>query len=159
MTYKNIVVAVDNDVETRHVCSRALDLYKSKDAQITLVHVLQPVALIVAPGGMGGALPIPTLSEEEQQQMMESAKSEIAKIATELDQKAAESEAKPVHHRIVQSAETRVAIHEVAKEINADLIVAGSNGRHGFSLFFLGSTASDILKDSPCDVLAVKLED
>jgi universal stress protein A len=158
MTYKNIVVAVDNDVATRHVCSRALDLYKSRDAQITLVHVLQPVALIVAPGGMGGALPIPSLSEEEQQEMIESAKSEIAKIAAELDQKAAEPASKSVHYRVVQSSETRVAIHEVAKQISADLIVAGSHGRHGFSLFFLGSTASDILKDSPCDVLAVRLE-
>jgi universal stress protein A len=159
MAYQNIVVAVDNDVATRHVCSQVLDLSKSGDAQITLVHVLQPAAPLIAPGGMGGALPMPSLSEEQQQEMMESVESEIAKVATELDQKTSESATKPVQYRVVQSPETRLAIHEVAKEISADLIVAGSRGRHGFALFFSGSTASDILKDSPCDVLAVRLED
>jgi universal stress protein A len=102
---------------------------------------------------------MPSLSEEQEQEIMESAESEIAKVAAELDQKAPESAAKSVQYRVVQSPETRVAIHEVAREISADLIVAGSNGRHGFALFFSGSTASDILKDSPCDVLAVRLED
>jgi universal stress protein A len=159
MAYQNIVVAVDNDVATRYVCSQVLDLSKSGDAQITLVHVLQPAAPLIAPGGMGGALPMPSLSEEQQQEMMESVESEIAKVAAELDQKTSESATKPVQYRVVQSPETRLAIHEVAKEISADLIVAGSHGRHGFALFFSGSTASDILKDSPCDVLAVRLED
>lgn len=159
MKYHNIVVAVDNDVYSDHVYKRALELAESEETQMTLVHVVQPAPPLIAPGVMGSAPPTPSLSEEQQEEIMETAESEIAAIAARLGKERSCKDDRPVHHRVVQSPEIRMAVHDVAHEINADLIVAGSHGRHGFALFFSGSTASDILKDSPCDVLAVRLQE
>lgn len=47
-------------------------------------------------------------------------------------------------------------ILDTAKEINADLIVIGSHGRHGIGLL-LGSTANAVLHHAKCDVLAVRI--
>ncbi len=42
------------------------------------------------------------------------------------------------------------------EEINADLIVVGSHGRHGFALL-MGSTANGVLHGARRDVLAVRV--
>ena len=47
-------------------------------------------------------------------------------------------------------------IHRLVNDINADLVVVGSHGRHGLSLL-LGSTANGVLHGSTCDVLAVRV--
>jgi universal stress protein A len=44
----------------------------------------------------------------------------------------------------------------MAEELDADLIVLGTHGRHGLGLM-LGSTANAVLHGAPCDVLAVKV--
>ena len=46
-------------------------------------------------------------------------------------------------------------IVEVARERESDLIVMGTHGRRGFERFFLGSTASKVLRRMPCPVLAI----
>jgi universal stress protein A len=48
-------------------------------------------------------------------------------------------------------------IHGLAEEINANLIVVGSHGRHGLALIF-GSTANGVLHGAGCDVLAVRVK-
>lgn len=47
-------------------------------------------------------------------------------------------------------------IHRLADELEADLIVVGSHGRHGLALL-LGSTANGVLHGATCDVLAVRV--
>lgn len=49
-----------------------------------------------------------------------------------------------------------VAITELAKEINADLIITGSHGRTGLDRVLIGSTSERILNETPCAVLVVK---
>jgi universal stress protein A len=49
-------------------------------------------------------------------------------------------------------------IVRVAEEREADLIVIGSHGRHGFQLL-LGSTANGVLHLAKCDVLAVRVSE
>jgi nucleotide-binding universal stress UspA family protein len=43
-----------------------------------------------------------------------------------------------------------------ASEWQADLIIAGSHGRSGFSRFFLGSVSLMLVSESPCPVLLIK---
>jgi universal stress protein A len=47
-------------------------------------------------------------------------------------------------------------IHNMANEIQADLIVIGKHGQSGLKLL-LGSTANAVLHGVNCDVLAVKV--
>ncbi|MCU4674525.1 universal stress protein UspE [Catenovulum sp. 2E275] len=49
-------------------------------------------------------------------------------------------------------------INDVAKEIDAELIVIGTVGRTGLSAALLGNTAEHLLDAANCDVLAIKPE-
>ena len=57
---------------------------------------------------------------------------------------------------IAHDVSTATAILNVAKEINADLIVMGSHGRTGFKKFVLGSVAQEVLSVCPLPVMIVK---
>jgi universal stress protein A len=58
---------------------------------------------------------------------------------------------------VVEAIVVRAAIHNQANAFSADLIVVGSWGKTGLALMFRGATASNMLKESPCDALAVSI--
>ena len=49
-------------------------------------------------------------------------------------------------------------IRELAKKIEADLIIMGGHGRHGWELLF-GSTSSSVTHGTACDLLIVHIDD
>jgi universal stress protein A len=62
------------------------------------------------------------------------------------------------NRQVVTAVSTKEGILEAAVEHQADLIVVGSHGRHGFALL-LGSTANAVMHGAPCDVLAVRIQE
>ena len=150
MPYKTIIVAVDYDDTRAAVCRRAVDLASLCDARLHLIHIVEPLPPIAAPGVIGGAPFPPAQSDQEHQQSIDDATEQLSALAAELGEMVTGFE-------VIESANTRNAIHDVAESKNAELIIAGSHGRHGLSLFFSGSTANELLKDAPCDVLAVRI--
>lgn len=56
----------------------------------------------------------------------------------------------------IQSGAPGTAIPEVARAVEADLIVMGTHGRRGFSHLVSGSVAEAVLRHAPCPVLTVK---
>lgn len=63
-----------------------------------------------------------------------------------------------VKDTIVRHGEAAVAVDDVAKELEADLICMGSHGRRGLRRFLLGNTAERVLRRAPCAVLVVHEE-
>ncbi len=47
-------------------------------------------------------------------------------------------------------------IPEIAKEIEAEMVVLGTVGRRGFAAAFLGNTAEDVINKLHCNLLAIK---
>lgn len=62
----------------------------------------------------------------------------------------------PNLERVVQEGMVREVIQRQTGRQKPDLLVIGTHGRTGVAHAFLGSVAEDLLKDPPCDVLAVK---
>jgi len=58
--------------------------------------------------------------------------------------------------RILEEGMVRDVIHRQISRLEPDLLVIGTHGRTGVAHAFLGSVAEDLLRDPPCDVLAVK---
>ena len=50
-------------------------------------------------------------------------------------------------------------IPDLAKRLDAELVVLGTKGRTGFSAALLGNTAEHVLERLNCDVLAIKPAD
>ena len=143
MPYQHILVAVDLTDECDPVMKRAVALASSTQAQLSTVHVVEPMAM-----AFGGDVPM-DLSMLQQQQF-DQAKERMHQFTLCYPQVS-----------IAQShlvyGQPRQEIHRLAKEQGCDLIIVGSHGRHGLALL-LGSTANDVLHGAPCDVLAVRLQ-
>ncbi len=141
-TYKRILAALDLVSDEPRVIEQAIELSRQNDAVLSLVHVVEHMASIY---------------------INETSFPEIPDIENRLTETAAEKLAQTKRDYQIDDAESYVragtAKHEIvdlAKEINADLIVIGSHGRRGLQLL-LGSTANGILHLATCDVLAVRI--
>ncbi|RBP53043.1 universal stress protein [Arenicella xantha] len=148
-SYTTIIVAIDDD-DPEAVCRRADQLALQFDASVLLVNVVEPFAPMVTPGVMGGATMVTPLEAAEYDKLLEQHRRRLTDIAANMAVENVES-------KVLESADLGLAIHTEASEQGADLIIVGSHGRHGLALLFNGSTASDMLKASPCDVLAVAI--
>jgi universal stress protein A len=137
--YKNILFATDLSDDTEYVISKVRAIRGFTGAKLSILHVVEPM-----PGYSYAYLGI----EDIEGQLIEEARTALAKLATEL--------AVDKKDQWVEVGPTKSKIHSVADNIGADLIVCGSHGRHGLSLL-LGSTANAILHGAKCDVLVVRL--
>jgi len=141
--YKHILMAVDLTEESRQVSIRACTIARAFSSKISCVHVIEPLSL-----AYGGDIPMDLSTIQEQ--IQDTARSHMEEFGSQMNI------AKEDQHLIFGRPETE--IHALAEQINADLIVVGSHGRHGLALL-LGSTANGVLHGARCDVLAVRVGD
>ena len=139
--YSHILVAVDLTEESMQVTKRACALRHAFAAELSCVHVIEPLSL-----AYGGDIPMDLSTIQDQ--IQETAKTHLGEFASTLSISAANQ------HLIFGRPETE--IHALAEQIGADLIVVGSHGRTGLALL-LGSTANGVLHGATCDVLAVRI--
>ena len=139
--YQNILVAIDLNEEADQVIQRAQQLALQSSAKLTLVHVTEPLSY-----AYGGDMPM-----------------DLSSIQTELYDQAQQRMSDLVQQKqlgevdqLLLSGHIKTEVHRVATELNSDLIVVGSHGRHGLALL-LGSTSNGILQGATCDVLAVRV--
>jgi universal stress protein A len=155
MTYDKIIVAVENDEMDEKLCSRAMHLSELFGSKIKLVHVIEPMSPLMT-AGIGGIVPVAVDSGEQTNAVDEHAKV-IKSVEQSLTNLAASMINPSVTTLVVEAADIRGAIQTEAKARSADLIIVGSWGRSGLALLLGGATANNMLKDSPCDVLAVSI--
>jgi len=141
--YQHILLAVDLSDEASQVAAKGQTLAKLYNAKLSIVHVIEPVSFTY-----GGDIPLDFSGIQEE--IRKQASAQLNKLAQTLDIEEASQ------HLLMGRPETE--IHNLAKDINADLIVVGSHGRHGLALIF-GSTANGVLHGASCDVLAVRVLD
>lgn len=137
--YKHILFATDLTEDTQYLIEKVRTIRSFTNATLSLVHVVEPL-----PGYSYAYLGI----EDIEGQLITEARQSIEKLGAKMNVKAPD--------QFVEVGPTKTKILKVADEINADLIVCGSHGRHGLSLL-LGSTANAILHGAKCDVLTVRL--
>lgn len=140
--YKKILFATDFDAVGLSAARKARKIADENKADLHLVHVIEPIPAYAYPGFAGFTeieLPIRERAEEE-----------LRKLAKELKVND--------NHLHLELGSTKHEVLRVAKELKADLIVAGSHGKHGIMLL-LGSTANAILHGAECDVLIVRSGD
>tara|TARA_B100000686_G_scaffold352797_1_gene456019 strand:+ start:716 stop:1141 length:426 start_codon:yes stop_codon:yes gene_type:complete len=135
------MLAVDLTEESNIVAETAANLAKAFDAELHIVHVIEPISL-----AYGGDMPMDLSTVQEQ--IQEQAKTHLALFANRL------GISQGRQHLIFGRPESE--IHQVAEKQNADVIVVGSHGKHGLALL-LGSTANGVLHGANRDVLAVRV--
>lgn len=139
--YKHILLAVDLTEESNEVAKKASALADSFDADLSIVHVIEPLSL-----AYGGDIPMDLSSVQDQ--IHDQAKSHLSEFASSLSI--------PPERQYLIFGRPESEIQRVGQCKDADLIVVGSHGRHGLALL-LGSTANGVLHGAICDVLAVRV--
>jgi universal stress protein A len=140
-TYRRILLAIDLTEESAQVTRRALALAQAFDADVHVIHVIEPLSL-----AYGGDVPMDLSAVQEQIQTQ--AKAQLTEFARCIGV--------PPERQHLVFGRPETEIHRLAKELKIGLVVIGSHGRHGLALL-LGSTANSVLHGAPCDVLAVRV--
>lgn len=140
--YTHILVAVDFMDGSDQIIERAVELGQRYSARLSFVHVVEHIPL-----EPGSELLIGPEFDLEQQ-LAEGTRVRLAGVIADYGLTDA--------GQFVVVGSTKNEITRLANELQADLIVVGSHGRHGLALL-LGSTANAVLHAAACDVLAVRV--
>ena len=142
MPYKNILVAIDLGATTETIIHRAAALARQADAELHILHVIEPLAITY-----GGDIPMDFSAIQDE--ILEQAREQLEQICDTL--------AVPKDHRHLVTGRPESEIPTQAKVLESDLIVVGSHARWGLALL-LGSTTDGVMHGADCDVLAVKVD-
>ena len=144
--YKNILLATDLSPYTKKVTKKAVMLAKKFNAKLSIIHVFEYVSGACAGcDGIVSAIPVDAelinITEEQVREKLYGLAKELG-----IPKKRCHLEFGSIKH----------AVAEKAQQVKADLLVIGSHGRHGPALL-LGSSASAIMHNVKCDLLAVRV--
>ena len=147
MSYRRVIVALDVASEASEtVLARAAMV--CGDAEVTALHVVDDSLFGqgAGPEAMRYAYrPIEAIAELRGQ-IVDECDARLAQLA---------GNAGFANH-VVRRGHAAREIHRCAEERDADLVVLGAHGRHGWRLL-LGSTANAVLHGAKCDVLCVHI--
>lgn len=139
--YSRVLVAVDLTEECKLVADRAKEIATMSDADLHLIHVIEPITL-----SYGGDIPMDVSTVQES--ITDQTEAYIATFSADYQI--------PFDHQHLVYGRPEREIHRFAMEHEMDVIVVGSHGRHGLALLF-GSTANGVLHGAPCDIVAVRV--
>jgi universal stress protein A len=138
LKYKHILAATDFHKEDLPVITKAVELAKQYDAELSVVHVVPSVPYYMASG-------LSSISDIEDH-LEDQTKERLTDIEKEFDIK--------IKTHMVHGLPKKEIV-ALADELKADLIIVGSHGKHGAQLL-LGSTASGVMHRAHCDLLLVR---
>ena len=146
MPYKHVLAAVDLSNEAAQVLEKARATADSHGSQLSLINVVKPLAQVY------GGLDMATIANGSVSFEEEALKQAAQQLRD--NSKLCHIDGANVHVKVGNPAHE---IRNAASELEADLIVVGTHGRHGLGLM-LGSTANAVLHGVGCDVLAVRVK-
>lgn len=144
MSFKNILVAVDESAQASAALDLAIDLAKAVGAALTIVHAVDPA--LVASVAVDAAAAAATMEIEMDE--LQAAGKELLEGAVAHARAAGLSATSTLLDGVPAPA-----ILETARRAGCDLIAIGTHGRHGLARVFLGSCAEAVVRESTVPVL------
>jgi len=140
---ETILVAVDFSEPSKQALETAIELARREGAVLHIAHALE--------------LPTPiftTYAFEMPEAYLTSAREESQRLLQEAVDEAGRRGVEAKSHLL--NAPAAMAIEEMAREVDADLVVVGTHGHTGLRHLALGSVAERVIRHAPCNVLVVK---
>ena len=137
-----ILMGVDDQKSCADVVKAIVTQFRSENTEVSVLHVLQPIA--PAPPQMA-----PGYAPELQDQK-ELARELVQRIARDLRSAGFKVDT------AVEVGDIRERIIDSAAEWGADLIIVGSHGQSGIQRFLLGNVAEFVARHANCSVEIVR---
>jgi len=144
--FKTILVATDFSAPAEAAIDRACEIARLCGADLHAIHVVSRPSLDPWVGYVAS-----TWLEEDMDHEKREARTRLAGAV------ASRGLATPATIAVT-TGDPAVEIIAYAKTHGADLIVCGTQGRHGLNRLILGSVAEHVVQSAPCAVLTVKQE-
>ena len=141
--YGRIMVGVDFSVNSRRAVELAIGLVPA--GEFHLVHAYD----VPFRGFLRGDDSRREITEQHAAQFQDMVEEEMTAFLSTVETKA------PKVERIMQQGVVHEVIHRQVARLKPDLLVVGTRGRTGVAHAVLGSVAENLLREPPCDVLAV----
>ena len=138
--YKIIIVAVDGSKEADYAFRKSLDVaYRNRGSQLHIVHVID--SRYLGP-----------LDKELGEQVKEQTQQTLGRYKA----RALAARVENVHIIIEYGSPKTVISKEIAKSVQADLIICGATGHTPVERFIIGSVSEAIVRTAKCDVLVIR---
>jgi nucleotide-binding universal stress UspA family protein len=140
---RSILVPTDFSGPSKKALAYAVPLAATLGARLTLLNVIEPVAL----PDFEKTFPL----AKENDKVMAESKTRLERLVKE----------QPIDPKLVDQVLIRYgrSFHEIAqaaRELKTDLIVIATHGYTGLKHVFLGSTTERVVRHAPCPVLVVR---
>ena len=137
-----ILIGVDHSPFSEEVLRAVVTQFRTENAEVRVLHVLQPSA--PAPPQMApGYAPELEGQQKPAHEMVERIAQKLRTAGFKVD-------------TAVEIGDIRETIIDFAAEWRADLIVVGSHGQRGIQRFLLGSVAEFVARHARCSVEIVR---
>lgn len=143
--YRRILAAIDLSDESHQVLDIAQILGEQEHAELHVIHVIKPFHHAYA--GVSPAT-VSDVGVRFEQEADKQARAQMKTLSASRDI--------PAANMIVSHGAPHLEIQDQATEIEADMVVVGTHGKHGVQLL-LGSVANAVIHGITCDVLAVRI--
>ena len=140
--YNHILLATDLSENHFEMCQQAVNIAKSFNATLFLLHVIEPPPSLQLAQGLGFA--------EFDTPIREDALTVMSVLGEALNI--------PIDRQFVEIGSIKVHTLQKVDELNCELIIIGSH-THSKLPAFLGSTAHAIVHQAPCDVLTMRISE
>jgi universal stress protein A len=145
MSFRKILVAVDDSAFAARAANLGFDLARSLEAEVGIIHVVNPAVVAFAPEGGIPASELIALAQQEGKRLLAA-----------FGQRAG---LQPAPLEFIHIGKPAAEIVKAARDWPADIIVVGSHGRGGVERVLLGSVAEAVMRHAPCPVLVVRAEE
>jgi nucleotide-binding universal stress UspA family protein len=146
-TFSKILVPHDFSDYAKHAVDVAADVARRYEANLTLIHVHQPMLLSVPESYLlYESSKLPLLLEALAKQLEQARQQALALGVLQVDS------------QILQGAPVS-EITRFAREGGYSLIVMGTHGRTGVAHALIGSVTERVVRNAPCPVLTTRLSD
>jgi nucleotide-binding universal stress UspA family protein len=143
--YKNILCATDISPRSIHAIKTAFSLAKKFSAKLYILNV--QLNLNSPEQRLMSRISVKRRIDEDKA-LAENIKFRISEIVDELDVSTS-------YEFILREGKAEKVINNMATEIEADLIVMGTNGADHMADYFLGTTAINVIKSATCPILVI----
>lgn len=150
--YRHLLLAVDGSPASTHVAEHAYELAAQLGSEVTVVHVLDDVAVPLVQYGMEPYLDVEAINPQVLQAQRDAARRLVERVA------AAAPEGLSPSVVVAEAGGHRVGevISQRAEDVGADLVVVGTHGHRGLSRVFLGSVADSVVRSATVPVTLVR---
>lgn len=145
--YRQILVPLDGSELAEGAIPHAAELAKAFEARVTLLSVIEAVAVYPQPGVVG---PVVSVSMDVQD--------EVAEVTEYLDKVADKLRQDGIDVlRVVREGDAAAQICDYAKLNRVDMIIMSTHGRSGIQRLVYGSVAEHVLHHATVPVLLVRV--